>query len=302
MPVPDTQAAAVVRFAPSPNGRLHLGHAYSALYSDEVARRLGARFLLRIEDIDLLRTREAYVDGILEDLAWLGLVWEQPVRRQSQHYADYAAALDRLKEMGVAYPCFATRRDIADAVAADPGHARDPDGAPVYPGLSKGLDRREVERRLAAGVSHAWRLDMAAAAALAQRKAGGPLRFTECAAGPDGETGVLPVEPGLWGDVVVARKDIQTSYHLAVVVDDALQGVSHVTRGQDLFHATHIHRVLQVLLDLPEPVYHHHRLIRDEAQRKLSKSAGDTSLKSLREAGASAQDIRLGLGFQGNGR
>jgi len=285
-----------VRFAPSPNGRLHLGHAYSALYSKAVAEELGARFLLRIEDIDLVRSRAEFIAGIFEDLAWLGLKWERPVRRQSEHFPVYREALERLKARDLVYPCFATRKEIAAAVERVPDHPCDPDGTPIYPGLSKGLSQADRNALIADGRPHAWRLDMARASAMAEEIAGGALTFTECGVGPGGEKGVQPVTPAIWGDVVVARKDIKTSYHIAVVVDDALQGITDVTRGQDLFHTTHIHRVLQVLLDLPEPAYHHHALIRDEDQRKLSKSAGDQSLASLRDAGADPSDIVRGLG------
>ncbi len=296
MVLPDSNAdAAVVRFAPSPNGLLHLGHAYSALYSNAVAQELGGRFLLRIEDIDLVRSRSEFVAAIFEDLAWLGLVWERPVRRQSEHFAVYRRALERLKRLGVVYPCFATRKEIAAAVTADA--PRDPDGSPLYPGLSRNMSMEERERCLAESVPHAWRLDMAAAFARACEVAGGELHFVEEASGPNGETGRLAATPEIWGDVIVARKDIATSYHMAVVIDDALQGVTHVTRGYDLFYATHIHRVLQVLLDLPQPRYRHHDLVRDGDARKLSKSAGSQSLAGLRKAGVSAQEILEQLGL-----
>ena len=283
----------VVRFAPSPNGELHLGHAYSALYTQAKAQELGARLLVRIEDIDLVRSRQAFVDGILRDLAWLGLEWEGPVRRQSEHFQDYRDALARLDAMGVVYPCFATRQQIREAVAKRPGHPHDPDGTPLYPGLSKGLSTGQRAYLIESGASHAFRLDMEAAMA----RVGGTLTFEELERGPDGESGRISVRPEMWGDVIVARKDVKTSYHLSVVVDDALQGVTDVTRGQDLFHATHIHRLLQVLLGLPEPRYHHHDLVRDEAGRRLSKSASDKSLRALRESGLTADDIRVQLGF-----
>lgn len=288
----------VFRFAPSPNGELHLGHAYSALYTARAAREAGGRFLLRIEDIDLLRARREFAERIFEDLAWLGLEWEQPVRRQSAHFAEYAAALERLRQEGLVYPCFATRRQIRDSIAGKPGHPRDPEGSPLYPGLSKSLSEAERAALLAEGRPHAFRLDMDKACRRAREIAGGPLEFLEEGAGPGGERGRLAVRPGLWGDVIVARKDIGTSYHLAVVVDDARQGVTHVSRGQDLFHATHIHRLLQVLLGLPAPVYRHHALIREgESGRKLSKSARDRSLRALRESGVAAAEIRRTLGF-----
>lgn len=289
--------APVVRFAPSPNGELHLGHAFSALYTQHKARELGARLLVRIEDIDLIRSRDTFIEGIYKDLAWLGLEWETPVRRQSEHFDDYRAALAKLDGLGVLYPCFATRQEIRDAVGNDPGHPCDPDGAPIYPGLSKALNITERNRLIADGTLYALRLDMERAVMIASASSTSAITFEERACGPHGETGRLTVDPALWGDVIVARKDVKTSYHLSVVVDDALQGVTHVTRGQDLFYTTHIHRLLQILLGLPEPEYHHHELVRDDAGRRLSKSAKDQSLHALREAGISAQDIKHRLGF-----
>lgn len=279
----------VFRFAPSPNGRLHLGHAYSALFTAQEARKAGGRFLLRIEDIDRLRCRQELVDGIYEDLAWLGLEWELPVRRQSAHFDDYQEASDHLNRLGVLYRCAATRSEIRDAVDQS-SHRADPDGSPIYPGLFRG---KPVDD----GVPFALRLDHVHAIQLAMHKAGGILTFQETGTGPDKETGLCQVRPELWGDVVIVRKDTPTSYNLSVVVDDALQGVTHITRGHDLFYATHIHRVLQVLLGLPEPVYIHHRLISNDVGRKLSKSNQDKSLKSLRDDGVSAQEIRNALGF-----
>jgi glutamyl-Q tRNA(Asp) synthetase len=285
-------AAPVFRFAPSPNGELHLGHALSALIGYERARACGGRFLLRIEDIDVSRTRPEFVAGIFEDLRWLDLEWETPVVFQSQRMEAYRAATRQLEAMGLLYPCFATRTEIEAASAGF-----DPDGAPLYPGLWKGRDADEVARRRAAGEGFALRIDMAAAlAAVAARRRIATLSFTEL--GEDGTPQSIAAHPERWGDAVVVRKDVPTSYHLAVVVDDAWQGVTHVTRGRDLFPAADIHRLLQVLLDLPQPVYQHHRLITDAGGRKLAKSARDTSLKSLREQGASAADVHrlVGLG------
>ncbi len=288
----------VTRFAPSPNGELHVGHAYSALFAERWARRHGGRFLLRIEDIDFTRTREEYVQGIFADLAWLGLSWEEPVRRQSAHMEDYRARLRQLQEMGLVYPCFCSRRKVQAAVAARGANwPRDPEGRPLYPGTCRHLDHAERAARLAAGEEHAWRLDMEAAAHFAEQRLRAPISWQEEGTGPDGETGRIAFDPRRWGDVVVGRKDIGVSYHLAVVHDDALQGVTHVTRGQDLFHATAIHRLLQVLFDLPEPVYVHHRLITDETGRKLSKRFRDRSLRALREEGISPQELRTALGF-----
>lgn len=282
--------ASVFRFAPSPNGRLHLGHAYSALLNFDLARRHGGRFLLRIEDIDPARSRPAFVAGIFEDLRWLGLTWEEPVRRQSEHFADYRAAAGRLAALGLLYPCFASRAEIEAAAGAAAG--RDPDGAPLYPGLWRGADPAEVARRQAAGEPFAMRLDMARAVRLAE-----PFDVA-CFAPDDGLTVTRrPAEPARWGDAAIQRKETPTSYHLSVVVDDAAQGISHVVRGADLEAATDLHRLLQTLLGLPAPVYHHHRLVTDETGRKLAKSLGDTSLAELREAGASPPDVRRMVGL-----
>jgi glutamyl-Q tRNA(Asp) synthetase len=278
----------VFRFAPSPNGELHLGHALSALDGYEQARAAGGRFLLRIEDIDIGRTRPEFVAGIFADLRWLGLEWEEPVLFQSQRMDAYRAAAARLEDLGLLYPCFATRSQIEAEVMDD---ASDPDGAPLYPGLWKGRTAQEIAGMRAAGESAALRIDMAAALKLAAEKLGGaPLTFVEMAG--DGARQAVEAHPERWGDAVIVRKDVPTSYHLAVVVDDAWQSVTHVTRGRDLYAATDLHRLLQVLLDLPEPIYRHHRLIVDETGRKLAKSAGDTSLRLLREQGVSTIDVR----------
>jgi len=282
----------VFRFAPSPNGELHLGHALSALVNHEHARRCAGRFLLRIEDIDKGRTRPQFVAGIFADLTWLGIGWEEPVVFQSQRLSAYRAAAARLEAMGLLYPCFATRADIE--AAADGRH--DPDGAPLYPGLFKGRDAAEVARRRAAGEPFAMRIDMGkAVAATAARLDGTPLAFTELA--ENGAARIIEARPERWGDAVIVRKDTPASYHLAVVVDDAWQRVTHVVRGRDLYAATDLHCLLQVLLGLPTPIYHHHRLITDAAGRKLAKSARDTSLRSLRETGRTPADIRRMLGL-----
>jgi glutamyl-Q tRNA(Asp) synthetase len=286
----------VLRFAPSPNGELHLGHALSALIGFEMAHRLGGRFLVRIEDIDVARVRPAYIAQIFSDLAWLGLTWEEPVLRQSQHFPFYAQAARRLRDVGLLYPCFATRAEIALASRAEPD-AIDPDGVPLYPGLHRHLNASEVADRTARGEPFALRLDMARAMAAAGSALGGrPLTFEEITA--DGAIEVVEAKPERWGDVVIVRKDVPTTYHLAVVLDDARQGVTHVTRGRDLYAATDLHRLLQVLLGLAEPIYSHHRLITDAAGRKLAKSARDTSLRSLREAGRTPVEVRrlIGLG------
>jgi len=282
----------VFRFAPSPNGELHLGHARSALINERLARESGGRFLLRIEDIDLARCTPDFEAGIFADLEWLGLTWEKPVRRQSDHLADYETALERLKKLDVVYPSFMTRGDVRGFIAEHETPSRrwprDPDGAPLYPGADKQLSRRERTKRIAAGDRHAWRLDTAAAIA----RAGADLNWTELGMGPQGETGKLAARPQLWGDVVLSRSDAPASYHLSVVVDDALQGVTDVVRGQDLFHATAIHRLLQKLLDLPEPTYRHHSLVFGADGRKLSKSERHSGLRELREEGVPASEVR----------
>jgi len=283
----------VFRFAPSPNGYLHLGHALSALLNADMARAAGGRLLLRIEDIDATRCRPEYETAIAEDLAWLGLAWEQPVRRQSEHFAEYRAALSRLDAMGLVYPSFETRAGIARLVAArGPDWPRDPDGAPLYPGDDKRLSRAERARRIGSGEPYALRLDMTAAL-----KRAGKLTWHETGQGPAGETGVIAAKAAAWGDVILARKETPTSYHLAVVADDAAQGVSHVVRGRDLFHATSVHRVLQALLGLPQPVYHHHRLVLDADGRKLSKSTLATALRDWRDRGLTAADVRQAVGL-----
>ena len=280
--------SSVTRFAPSPNGLLHVGHALSAIIAHDVARKNGGRFLLRIEDIDVARRRPEYVSAIFEDLNWLGLSWEEPVLVQSEHFSEYLAAADRLIQMGLLYPCFATRSEIA--AAADP-EKTDPDGAPIYPGLWRGASAEDVGQRMAAGDSPALRLNMdGALQALKAKRGDKPLTFVEIA--EDGTKETRTAEPHRWGDAVIVRKDVPASYHLSVVVDDARQGATHVTRGQDLLPATDLQRLLQELLDLPEPVYTHHRLIKWSNGLKLSKSNQDMGLRALRAEGATADDIR----------
>jgi glutamyl-Q tRNA(Asp) synthetase len=281
----------VFRFAPSPNGYLHLGHALSALLNADRAKAARGRLLLRIEDIDETRCRPEFEVAIYEDLAWLGIAWDQPVRRQSEHYGDYRAALAKLDAMGLVYPSFESRAEIAALVAAREPWPRDPDGAPLYPGNAKAMARAERACRMATAEPYALRLDMAAALARS-----GPLTWLETGAGPAGETGTIAANPAanpaIWGDVILARKETPTSYHLAVAVDDAAQGVTEVVRGRDLFHSTSVHRLLQALLGWPAPRYHHHRLILDADGNKLSKSTLATGLRELRARGASAADIR----------
>lgn len=274
------------RFAPSPTGLLHLGHAHSALSGWTAARAGGGRFLLRIEDIDPHRCRPDFDATLLDDLAWLGLDWDGPVRRQSQHMDDYAAALARLEDRGVIYPCFCSRKEIAAEIAAA-GHApHGPDG-PLYPGLCRHLSAEQrAERMTRAADGWALRLDVEKAMAQA-----GHLRWYDRARGWQEAT------PGILGDVVLARKHTPTSYHLSVTVDDALQEVTRVTRGEDLFFATHLHRLLQALLGLPVPEWHHHGLLTNERGERLSKRDGARSLRSLRDAGLTAGEVRAMAGF-----
>jgi len=274
----------VTRFAPSPTGRLHLGHAWSALLAHDYARDRGGAFLLRIEDIDPGRARPEHVDGILEDLIWLGLSWDGEIVYQSERLHLYAAALAGLKDRGLVYPCFCTRSAIAAEIAASAAAPHGPDG-PLYPGTCRRLAPEERARRIATE-PHAWRLDVARAVAIA-----GPLYWQ------DGDTEV-PAEPQAFGDVVLARKDAPVSYHLAVTVDDAAQGVTDVVRGRDLYAATDVHRLLQALLDLPVPHYHHHALLTDAQGRRLAKRHGAPTLADLRAGGADpaalAAELRAG--------
>lgn len=285
------RAGAVVRFAPSPNGYLHLGHAYSALKNFELARNSGGRFLLRIEDIDLGRAREEFVEAIFEDLAWLGVSWEEPVRRQSDHYGDYALALERLADLGVTYPCFCSRSEIANAVRDTDGWPRDPDGSPLYPGTCRRISAAEMSRKAAGHVPVAQRLDMRMAVSLMP----GPLGWREFGEGAQPRD--ISAQPAVWGDAVLGRKDVPGSYHVAVVADDAFQGVTDVVRGMDLFETTSLHRLLQELLGYPAPSYRHHKLITDVSGAKLAKSEQSKPLRELRREGASAEAIRRQLGF-----
>ena len=281
----------ITRFAPSPTGHLHLGHAYAALFAADAAGADGT-FLLRLEDIDRTRCRAEFERSIEDDLRWLGLHWPLQVRRQSEHFIGYGAALEKLKASGLLYPCFCTRAAIAAEIQASAGAPQGPDG-PIYPGTCRGLSEGERGERLARGDAHAWRLDVARAC----EHVGDDLSFEETGLGPNGETGRIWTTPEIFGDVVLARKETPASYHLAVVVDDALQGVSLVTRGNDLFASTHLHRLLQGLLDLRAPRYRHHRLITDVSGRRLAKRDEDQTLRALRANGATPDDIRNSLGL-----
>ena len=281
------------RFAPSPTGLLHLGHAHSALFAHEIARRAGGRFLLRIEDIDTSRCRPEWEPALRDDLAWLGLTWEEPVRRQSEHFDDYRAALAHLEAQDLLYPCFCTRAEIAAEIAAAAGAphlaARGPDGL-LYPGTCRRLEAGARQRALESGRPYALRLDMAAALARIGTPGAG-LRWHDRVAGD------VTAQPELFGDVVLARKDTPTSYHLAVVVDDHLQGVTLVTRGMDLFAATHVHRLLQALLEIPPPVWHHHGLIADERGQRLAKRHDAKAIRTLRAEGLAPAEVRALAGF-----
>lgn len=279
----------ITRFAPSPTGLLHRGHAFSALTAAEAARLADGRFILRIEDIDEARSREAFVEAIYEDLSWLGLAWERPVRRQSEHFEDYAAALERLRARGLVYRCFKTRRELLDDIGRAPhGEVAAYVGEPLAPA--------EEERRLARGEAFAWRLSLRAArAALGDQWEA--LDFVELGCGPGGETGRRRARPDRSGDVILARKELGVAYHLAVVVDDALQGVTEVVRGEDLFAAVDVQRLLQALLDLPTPAYRHHRLLVGPDGKRLAKRDKAEALRELRAAGVSAEALRAELGF-----
>ena len=272
----------ILRFAPSPNGHLHLGHAYSALFTDFWATRLGGTFLLRLEDTDITRCRPEFADAIKEDLSWLGLSWPEPVMVQSERFPIYAAAADRLRARDLLYPCDCTRQEIAERATGT-----DPDGAPLYDGKCRvhGLSGD-------AGRQTQSRLDLARATALT-----GPISFTIAAPTPLDRPQIRYARPELWGDVVIQRKGTPTSYHLSVVVDDHAQGVTHVTRGRDMEASTDIHVLLMMLLGLPQPIYTFHRLILADDGRKLSKSKGSPTLRSLREEGWTAADVRAAVGF-----
>ncbi len=281
-----TFASPVTRFAPSPTGELHKGHAFSALCAEDFARRQGGRFLLRIEDIDPTRCTREKAEQIFADLAWLGLTWELPVRFQSEHREDYAAAARGLLERGLLYPCFCTRSDIQREIERA-GHAPHGSEGPLYPGTCRSLPSSERTARLAEGTPHALRLDLAKCLA----ETGTDLSWQ------DHLRGEQRARPELLGDAVLVRKDIGTSYHLAVVVDDALQGITDIVRGEDLFEATHLHRILQAILGLPVPRYHHHQLLTDAEGNRLAKRDRAITLRSLREGGTTPRDLRAELGF-----
>ena len=281
------------RFAPSPTGALHLGHAFAALLAHAAARQSGGRFLVRMEDLDQGRCEVRCETAILEDLAWLGLHWDGPVRRQSECIDHYRLALETLTAQGLIYPCFCTRGNIAREIEAMTAAPQGPDG-PIYPGTCRQLTLSERNARLAAGEAHALRLDIVHAV---ERLHGTELCFEETGRGPAGESGLIVAQPALLGDLVLGRKDLGVSYHLAVVVDDADQAVSLVTRGDDLFSAAHVQRLLQALLGLPAPRYRHHALIRNAEGRRLAKRDHAQTLATLRGKGVTPKEIRQQLGL-----
>jgi glutamyl-Q tRNA(Asp) synthetase len=285
--VSQTSSKPILRFAPSPNGLLHLGHAYSALVTWNAARLLGGTALLRIEDIDAERSKPEFVAAIMADLAWLGLDWPEPVLQQSQRMDAYADAGNHLRGQGLLYPCFCSRSEIAAAAKGT-----DPDGAPLYPGTCRHLDRGAQIERLERGDPVQFRLDTEAAMARA-----GMLTFTVVGPLVTDRPQIRHARPERWGDVVLQRKGTPTSYHLSVVVDDAAQGITHVTRGRDMEAATDIHVLLQMLLGLPSPIYHFHRLILDDEGKKLAKSKGSQSLADLRAQGWTQADVRRAVGL-----
>lgn len=283
------------RFAPSPSGLLHAGHGYSALAAHDFARARGGDFVLRIEDIDLSRCKSEFDAAILEDLGWLGLEWEEPVRRQAEHFDEYAEVIARLTDEGLTYPCFCTRKDIAAEIEAAVSAPHGPDG-PHYPGTCRALSEDERQARMAAGDPFALRLDSEKAVEHLRAAGALPLQFSELVALSTDEEMVHSVDPHLFGDIVLARKDIPTSYHVSVVLDDHLQAISHVIRGEDLREATHIQRVLQALLGFEPPKYFHHPLVCDETGRRLAKRDRDLTLRALKKTGASPEDVRTRFG------
>ncbi len=285
--MPDTLSENfITRFAPSPSGRLHKGHAYSALLAYRAALKNNGRFILRIEDIDTTRCKTEFMEGIYQDLRWLGLTWEEPVRKQSEHFSDYSEALDKLKALGVVYPCFCTRKDIQAEIAAAERAPHGPDG-PLYPGICKKLALAEQTRLRADNQPHAWRLDLSAALKILSH----PISWY------DQVCGLVPATPEILGDIVLARKDTPTSYHLSVVVDDGLQNITHITRGKDLFHATHIHVVLQKLLGLPTPSYHHHALLTDNEGVRFAKRNKSVTLQDIQGQGIDTATLIRSLGL-----
>ncbi len=288
----------IFRFAPSPNGLMHLGHAYSAIFNLKMARENDGKMLLRIEDIDTVRCTPENEKLMLEDLEWIGFEWDEKPMRQSGQFERYAETISDLFDEGIAYPSTMSRREIAEAVEAMTAGGKswqtDPDGAPHYPGNERSLNADERVEVMAGNRQYAMRLDLQTAVSMLTNQ----LTWNETGAGPEGQSGTIFAEPDIWGDVILGRKDIPASYHLSSVLDDAIQGVTYIVRGRDIFHATSVHRLLQELLQLPVPDYHHHDLILDEDGRKLSKSRQSTALRHLREAGMTASDVHRMIGLE----
>jgi len=290
------QSSFITRFAPSPTGRLHLGHAYSACLAHQLASRHDGQFLLRIEDIDIGRSRTHFVDAIIDDLHWLGLSWQEPVIRQSQRFNIYKSALKRLDALGLIYPCWATRAEIRAHIEDLPGGMknwpRDPDGAVIYPKLYTDISDHTRRELMWEGRDYAWRINIEKMHKLAEEKNGGPLFFHEIDFLQDAQSHTVKVDARQFGDVIIARKDIPTSYHLSVVIDDDLQNITHIVRGVDLKPAAHIHRLLQCILDLKRTKYCHHPLIQSIEGRRLSKTAGDEGFRSIGNNALKAEDVR----------
>lgn len=289
-------SAFLTRFAPSPTGYLHLGHAFSAMTVFDAARDAGGTCLLRVEDIDVTRCKPEYETAIYEDLGWLGCEWPEPVRRQSEHFSEYHSALEKLHAKGLVYRCFKTRKEIAEDIARAPHHPGEGPEGVIYPGPSEPMSPDEEAERLNKGEAFAWRLSISAC-----RDHLGEtfdrLSFVETGEGPDGETGEVRARPETLGDVILGRKDVGTSYHLACTHDDALQGVTHVIRGVDLYFATHLHRLLQELMSWPVPVYRHHKLMLDETGKRFAKRDQSLTLRALREAGETPDSLRQRVGL-----
>ncbi len=281
---------AIFRFAPSPNGYLHIGHAYSALLNFNLAQKMQGKFLLRIENIDITRTRQIYIDAIYEDLHWLGIKWAKPVLLQSNRFASYKKAAKKLKKMGLLYPCFCTRKQIEQN-----SNQSDPDNAPLYNGTCKSLTKDKINIYLQNNIPYQWRLNMQKATEKVSK-----LYFVAARDENFSKFEQIAIKPQIWGDVILVRKDFATSYHLSVVLDDDYQKITHIVRGKDLEKATHIHRLLQQLLNLSSPIYFHHKIILDNEKNKLSKSKGSVSIRELRKKGIGADKIKKSLALAGN--
>jgi len=289
-------SAFLTRFAPSPTGYLHLGHAYAAMTVFDAARDAGGTCLLRVEDIDVTRCKPEFEAAVYEDLGWLGCDWPEPVRRQSEHFSEYHSALEKLHARGLVYRCFKTRKEIAEDIARAPHHPGEGPEGVIYPGPSNPMSADEEAERLNKGEAFAWRLSISACRDYLG-EAFDRLSFVETGEGPDRETGEVRARPETLGDVILGRKDVGTSYHIACTHDDALQGVTHVIRGVDLYFATHLHRLLQALMGWPVPVYRHHKLMLDETGKRFAKRDQSLTLRALRKAGETPDSLRKRVGL-----